>query len=298
MNGRCLRLVALALVLGGAGCGPASLAASEHGASTPQRVNILGYQGQAMEPFISRDGRYLLFNNLNDPAVNTNLHVAERIDDLNFRYRGELQGVNSAALEGAVSLDRDNNLYFISPRSYEQSLSTIYRGRLQADGMVSDVTLVAGVSLQQPGMVNFDAEISSDGKLLYFVDARFGSSGPETADLTIAERQGDGFERLANSAQILARVNSDEALEYAPCLSADGTRLYFTRAHRSLWGSDVAIYLARRQTASDPFGEPQRLTAITGFSEGPALAPDEGSLYFHRQEAGVFVIYRLPLTSP
>jgi len=43
-----------------------------------------------MEPFITRDGRYLLFNNSNDPLVDTNLHYAERIDDLTFAYRGEI----------------------------------------------------------------------------------------------------------------------------------------------------------------------------------------------------------------
>ena len=37
----------------------------------PQRVTIQGYNDHAMEPFITRDGRYLFFNNLNDPAVNT-----------------------------------------------------------------------------------------------------------------------------------------------------------------------------------------------------------------------------------
>jgi hypothetical protein len=36
----------------------------------PERVTILGYDDDAMEPFITRDGRYLLFNNLNEPTVN------------------------------------------------------------------------------------------------------------------------------------------------------------------------------------------------------------------------------------
>jgi hypothetical protein len=43
-----------------------------------------------MEPFITRDGRYLFFNNSNDPSVNTNLRYAERIDDLTFKYKGEV----------------------------------------------------------------------------------------------------------------------------------------------------------------------------------------------------------------
>jgi len=55
-----------------------------------------------MEPFITRDGRYLLFNNSNDPSVDMNLHYAERIDDLTFAYRGEIAGVNTPSLEGGL----------------------------------------------------------------------------------------------------------------------------------------------------------------------------------------------------
>ncbi|MFQ6087920.1 MAG: hypothetical protein ACE5K0_03340 [Candidatus Methanofastidiosia archaeon] len=29
----------------------------------PQKVEIIGYDGDALEPFISRDGQYLFFNN-------------------------------------------------------------------------------------------------------------------------------------------------------------------------------------------------------------------------------------------
>ncbi len=96
---------------------------SRYGA--PQRVTISGYAEDAMEPFISRDGRYLLFNNLNDPSVNTDLHFAERVDDNTFRYRGKLSGVNTTALEGVPTMDGSGTLYFVSPRSYPSSLRRI-----------------------------------------------------------------------------------------------------------------------------------------------------------------------------
>jgi len=51
-----------------------------------RRVLIEGYDGDDMEPFVSRDGRYLFFNNRNEGADNTNLYWAERIDRLHFRY--------------------------------------------------------------------------------------------------------------------------------------------------------------------------------------------------------------------
>ena len=195
----------------------------------PRPVTLLGYDGEAMEPFVTRDGRYLLFNNRNDPSVDTNLHVAERVDDLTFRYLGPLAGANTPALDGVATLDRDGTLYFVSPRSYPETFSTLYRGRF-SDGEVSDVELLPGVSREEPGIVNFDVEVSPDGGMLYFVDARFGRGPlPKTADLVIAERTGDGFRRSPDSRRILANVNTD-ALEYAACISADGRTLLFTRA--------------------------------------------------------------------
>ena len=69
-------------------------------------MTIRGYDGDAMEPFITKDGRWLLFNNRNDPRINTDLHFAARVDDLTFTYKGEIKGVNTAALEGVPSVDQ------------------------------------------------------------------------------------------------------------------------------------------------------------------------------------------------
>lgn len=85
--------------------------------SSPVRVVIEGYDADAMEPFLSRDGRYLFFNNLNDPSVNTELHVAERVDALRFTYRGPLTNANTEALEGVPTMDRSGTLYFVSTRN-------------------------------------------------------------------------------------------------------------------------------------------------------------------------------------
>ena len=257
----------------------------------PKRVTVRGYDGDEMESFITRDGRYLLFNNSNDASVNTNLHWAERIDDLTFAYKGEIESVNTSALEGVASMDRRHTLYFVSTRSYEKSLSTIYRGTF-SNGHVSNVEIVPGISRMEPGMVNFDAEISADGNTLFFVDGRFaGGAVPETADIVIAEREGNGFRRRADSGQIMHNVNS-AVLEYAPCISADGLTLFFTRLRNGL-GASPAIYMAHRSNATEPFGSPLKLVAIEGFVEAPTLSPDEKSLYYHRRESGKFVLYRV-----
>src|SRR5438105_3406142 len=200
-----------------AACGPqrtAGPAEPEYrGFGAPQRVAIRGYSGDAMEPFITRDGRWLLFNNRNDPRTDTNLHFAERVDDVTFDYRGELRGANSPALDGVASMDRDGNLYFVSTRSYAQTLSTLYRGRFRA-GTVSNVELLPGVSLRRPGMLIFDAEIAPAGDVLFLVDGEFaGGPNPKSADIAIAVREGAGFRRLPEGAAFLRNVNTP-ALEY------------------------------------------------------------------------------------
>ena len=83
-----------------------------------QPVTVRGYAGDAMGPHIPRDARYLLFNNLNHPNVDTNLHYAERIDGATFQYRGQIEGANTPALEGTPTTDRQGDIYFVSTRSY------------------------------------------------------------------------------------------------------------------------------------------------------------------------------------
>jgi hypothetical protein len=272
-----------------AACAPQEAADIEYrGFGAPQRVAIREYTGDAMEPFIARDGRYLFFNNSNDPKVDTNLHYAERVDDLAFDYRGEVKGANSAALDGVASMDHAGNFFFISTRSYAQSLSTLYRGRF-ANGALTNVELVPGVSLQRHGMVMFDAEVSPGGEVVFVADGEFrGGPLPRSADIAVAVRDGRSFRRHPASAEFMKNVNTP-ALEYAPAISADLLELFFTRAG----GRDMAIYRSARRSRDEPFGVPQRVASITGVVEAPTLSGDGRSLYYHRRDGDRYVIYRV-----
>lgn len=258
------------------------------GFADPQFVSINGYSGDSMEPFLSRDGSILFFNNSNDPKVDTNLFWAQRIDDLTFQFEGELAGANSSALDAVASMDRDNIFYFISTRSYAQTFSTIYSG-VYADGGVTGIGLVPGVSRQQAGWVNFDAEISADGNTLYFVDSFFGSAGsPQNAKIVIARRSGSSFVRDPKSDKLMKGVNSKE-LNYAPCTSASELEIFFTRLDKN----GPAIYTASRAATSEPFKKAQKIKTITGFVEAPTISSDGNSLYYHKNDNGVFHIYRV-----
>ena len=254
----------------------------------PERVTILGYADHTMEPFISADGRYLFFNNSNDPAVDTNLHYAEYLSDLTYTYKGQITGANTDALEGVPTMDSAGNFYFVSTRSYEQTLSTIYGGQF-INGLLNNVALVPGLSKQILGQVNFDVEISTDGNFMYFVDGLFsGQPFPDAADLVLAIRNDTGFLRDPASAAIFATINT-AALEYAAAISSNGTELFFTR----LDGMQTGIYHAWRATADAPFGEPQRINVIDGFVEAPTLSADGRRLFYHRRDGALFVIYRV-----
>lgn len=274
-------------------CG--QLLAAEGQVEPPKRVVIAGYDDHIMEPFITRDGRYLLFNNLNQPSTNTDIHFAERRDDFNWSYRGKVKGINTPDLEGCPTMDRTGRMFFVSPRNYPKTLCTIYSGQFK-DGNVTDVQMVESISLKQPGMVNFDVEISPDGKTLIFVDARFKpGAGPQTANLVMAKWDGTRFERSPDSARIMSEVNMASALQYAPTISADGLTLYFTRFDRGSGFPGPQIYRATRPSAHAPFGLAVHLKGLGDFVEGTAFSPDEHLLYFHRKDGNRHNLYAVSL---
>ena len=285
-----LRLAAAVTVLVAGYSGPAIPAPRlDTGFEPPERVTLRGYDGEAMEPFITPDGRYLLFNNRNDPAIAADLHVAVRVDDLTFDYRGPLAGANSNALDGVPSVDRDGNLFFISTREGPRGRTTLYRGRFR-DGVATEVAPLLGLSSGTPGYLIFDAEIARDGRTLFFAEGEFaGGAVPRSSDIVMALREGDGFRRSTESAALLREINT-AGLEYAPAVSEDLLELFFTRVDQ---GAPPAIYRSTRASAALPFGPPVRLAAIDGFAEAPALSPDGRSVYFHKLDRGRFAIYRV-----
>jgi hypothetical protein len=262
--------------------------------SEPTRIEIHGYTGHAMEPFLSPDGEILLFNNLNAAPENTNLHWARRIDEHTFEYQGELSGVNTMYLEGVASLDGSNRLYFVSLRDYDRTLASVYTGNL-SDGVVTNLSQVAGVSKNMAGWLNFDVDVDRSGNYLYLADGRFDANGgPHEADIFIAHKTTTGFERLAHD--YLVKVNTVD-LEYAACISPDQLELYFTRLLAPITSnSQPEIWGTTRTSTTEDFKTPVRIEAAEGFVEAPTLSADGNALYYHKAENGTFVIYSIRRT--
>lgn len=263
-------------------------------------VTIEGYEGDLMEPFLSRDGEYLFFNNLNEPQVNTNLHFAKKIDAQTFKYEGEVKGVNSEVLDGVASMDTAGNFYFVSIRSYAQDLKTLYTGTYK-DGVVSDVHPLENLSPDKAQWLNMDAEISADGIMLYYTENFFnGGQMPRVSDIFIAEKRGEQFYKRADSDEIMKNVNTPKSLEYAPATSSDGLKLFFTRIDDpdsilSLVSGGIGIYVAERSSVTEPFGVPQKLPLGKGFLEAPAISPDGITMYFHKKVGGTYRLFSYSL---
>ena len=259
----------------------------------PELVTIIGYNGDAMEPFVSRDGVYLFFNN---NGANKDIFYSAFINATSVQFQSAIASINTAAVEGTPTTDTASRFYYVTTAHYNPptTYDTLYSGTWNGSSLTG-VAAVSGLARTTPGLVNFDIEVSPDGATLYFADGDFsgGNAFPGSADIAIAIASGNGFARDPNSTDILANVNMTIDLEYAPTISADGRELFFTRLN--LNSSQARIYRATRASSNTAFAAPQLMSAITGFVEGPTLSPDEKSLYYHRENTGIgrFEIYRV-----
>ena len=262
----------------------------------PRKVEIIGLKFGAMEPFISRDGKYLFFNSDKDytPETDKDIYYAERIDDLTFRFMGEVDGINTHVVDGVPTMDREGNFYYVSVKNYNKrhDFTTVYRGKFK-NGQVTDIKPIPELSLQIPGWLNMDIEISTDGKTLYSTQTYFGDGAPPTKSYFFsATFTDDKFIVDNNSHDIFKNINTDD-LEYAASISSDGLELLFTRGSGFRSSPKFESFRATRPDINDPFGEPEPIKAITGFAEAPAITDDGRLVYYHKKNKGRFYIYAL-----
>ena len=265
--------------------------------STPEMVEIQGYSGEVMEPFVSRDGKYLFFNNMGD---NKDIFFASYDNPTDsFIYEDAIFAINTPAVEGVPTLDNNNRFYYISTFNYPpanaQIFDTIYVGDFDAlsPSVVNNLAVVPDLDEGILGHLNFDVEVSPDGSVLYLVDGIFsGNPYPDTSNLIYAVDSGSGFVRQPDSAAIFTNLNTDD-LEYAACISADGLEFFFTRLELATLATE--IFRATRSSLSSAFSVPQKVSAISGFVEAPTLSPDEKVLYYHRRnpDTNKFELYRV-----
>jgi hypothetical protein len=270
-------------------------------------VVINGLTFDAMEPFITPNGDYLFFNNLND-GINTKLYYASKINDSTFNYIGELNGTNQITqpyLDAVPDMDSFNNLYWTSTRSYPSELDNLFHGTFDA-GNVTNIGRVRGdFNKNIPGWLVMDHGISYDGQFLYYNNARFDGDncqGVCETEIGIAQKINDStFNKLPNSDIILQNINDPNFIYYAPCISSDNLELYYTRYPRDTITASTLfeICVAVRDTPNDPFSTPMVLFSelIADMIEAPTLTTDKQIMYYHRTIVGshkIVMRYREP----
>jgi len=246
-------------------------------------VVINGYNKDAMEPFISKDGQFLFFNSLND-GDSTSLYYATRISDTVFNFEGEIAGVNGQVphLDAVASMDKNNVFYFVSTRDYPDVFENYQTGEFDS-GVVTDVKpLMGDFYIYDAGWLIMDAEINREGDLLYYVNAQFtGNPLPDQAYLGIAEKQDSAFEKLGSSGNILENVNDPDYLVYAPSVSSDGNELYFTRIHKGILITQICVSV--RSDTVETFSVPEWIEIEGNSVEAPSVTDNGERLYYHKK---------------
>lgn len=256
-------------------------------------VTINGLSFDAMEPFLSPNGNYLFFNNLND-GIDTKLYYATKINDSTFNYVGELLGTNQTTaphLDAVADMDSNGNFYWTSTRNYPAELNNLFHGNFTA-GNVSNIERVQGdFNMNTPGWLVMDHGISLDGQFLYFNNARFDGAncqGPCETTLGIAQKvNASTFNTLPNSASILQNINDTNYIYYAPCISSDNLELYYTRYLKGpiTPNTTFEICVAVRSNSSSEFSVPNVLfsESISNLVEAPTLTLDKNIMYYHQK---------------
>ncbi len=263
-------------------------------------VRILGYDGDAMEPFISRDGRYMFFNSNHSAGTEKDIYYAERIDDYTFRYKGEVRNINTKAVDGVPTMDNNGNFYYVSTHAYKPgNLVSVYRGKF-VGGAIKNISPVPELSLGKPGWLNMDIEISADGQTLYSTQTWFGDGAPPTKSYFFyAKKIGNRFIAQDDSAKIFKHINKDKVV-YAASISSDEKEILYTRMVRKGGAIRLESLRAARPDKNSPFGRPEVIRTITGFSEAPALTDNGKLIYYHKKNGpdGTFKLYALHRRHP
>jgi hypothetical protein len=258
-------------------------------------VNIAGLTFDAMEPFISPDGNYLFFNNIND-GVNTKLYYATKSNNSTFTFVGELTGTNQITtphLDAVADLDSNGNFYWTSTRNYPTELDNLFHGTFNS-GNVTNINRVHGdFNMNIAGWLIMDHGISLDGEFLYYNNARFDSQncqGPCETNIGVAKKvNSTTFNKLPNSASILQNINNTNYIYYAPSISSDNLELYYTRYLKGqiTANSVIEICVAVRNNSMDNFSIPKVLfsESVANIIEAPTLTVDKKIIYYHKKTA-------------
>ena len=278
-----------------------------------KKVTLLGWQTDAMEPFISTDGSTLFFNSLNTGG-NTNLHYASFVNDSTFQWEAVVNGTFDPGpnhLDGVPSMDSAGNFYWVSLRGYPAFPDNLHKGKYSV-GQVTQINRVHGnfnIPVFSPpfGWLIMDAAITPEGNQLLYCNSLFDfgnticSGIPCQSILGMAKKTTDSsFTKMGTSDSVLSEINDTASyIIYAPQLTRDGLELYFTRLLKGSFNTEICV--AVRTSATGNFSQPTVIWSNPGYvPEAASPTVDKQKLYYHQKDYSgqykIWLRYRSPQT--
>jgi regulation of enolase protein 1 (concanavalin A-like superfamily) len=194
--------------------------------------------------------------------------------------------VNTGCHEGSPDISADGMTLYFDARGRPGGLGGWDIWMSQAKTPHQDFAPAAAL----PAPVNSPSDesgpcLSDDGLTLYFASTRPGGNGD--FDLWVATREStkDPWGEPVNLGPTVNSPYSDNH----PSISADGMTLYFDSCRPGVPGRSGGndIYMAKRATVTDPWGEPEPLAVNTeGHEYSPEIARDGLTLYYDSPRAG------------
>jgi hypothetical protein len=250
----------------------------------------------AMEPFISPNGKYLFFNSLNN-GTTTTLYYAVKVDDSTFTYQGPLTGanlINPPHLDAVASMDTANRFFWVTTRNYPSTYHNLMHGKFTGSSVMDTGRVYGNIYINTPGWIIMDAMLNYQGDLLYYANAYFNSCAnglPCKSQLAIGQKVNDSTYNVApTSGAQLAKVDDTAYLVYAENVTQDGLELYYTRIKKNTLQTEICV--AVRNTITDTFSLPSVIyTNPLYIIEAPTLTTDKMRLYYHKKMSSNFKIY-------
>jgi Tol biopolymer transport system component len=255
----------------------------------PTKVPNVNSSSREFNPSISADGLSLFFNsNRSGGLGGIDIWVAKReTKDDDWDTPVNLGStINTTDNEWGPSISSDGlSLYFdISQPGASGAIDDIWVATRATtdDDWGNLVSLGPSVNSSSDDCYQ---SISADELALYFSSPRSGGYG--NYDLWVTTRDTTD-ENWGTPVNLGPTVNSS-AYEVDTSISADGRMLFFASDRSGGYGGAADIWVTRRATTNDPWGEPVNLGPIINSSESedyPNVSADGSSLFFRYSQSG------------
>jgi serine/threonine protein kinase/Tol biopolymer transport system component len=188
--------------------------------------------------------------------------------------------VNSRFHEHFVTVSNDGlSLFFTSDRPSESSggIANIW----VSTRLSTEAPWTEPVNLGSPintASMDYTPNISADGLSLYFSSDRPGGQGEWDIWVSTRKTTAQNWGIPTN----LGSIVNTPSMEWAPSISADGLKLFYS-GYRAEGHGDLDIWMTTRATTEDPWNTPVNLGPIVNCNwtdSAPSLSPDGLMLFY------------------